>query len=200
MAGQAGTGQDGGTVRRALVLGGTGMLAGCTAALVADGWHVVTPSRRHAPIPADLPVHAGDPPRRALWVATDWSDPVELAERCAAALGGSAELLVAWVQGEQRPAVLKAVGPLLAPDAAVVEVHGSAAADPVTGCPEPVLAEHPTQQVVLGLKIEGDTTRWLNHNEISDGVLEAVRRALAGRPPAVVQIGDTPPSFLRQHV
>ena len=34
------------TGKRALVLGGTGMLAGCAETLVADGWHVVLPSRR----------------------------------------------------------------------------------------------------------------------------------------------------------
>jgi hypothetical protein len=161
------------------------MLAGCTAELVGGGWHVVAPSRRHAPIPANRPTE-GDHPQ-ALWVATDWSDPVQLADRAGRALGGPAELLVAWVHREYRAAVMKAVAPLLTPDAVVVEVHGSSSADP-----EPTLPEHPTHQVVLGLVCEGDSTRWLNHKEISDGVLVAVRRALCGRHPGVFQVGEAP--------
>ena len=161
------------------------MLAGCTAALVGDGWHVVVPSRRHAPIPANVPAQRQH--QQALWVATDWSDPVELAERASRALGGPAELLVAWVHGEYRAGVMKAVAPLLTPDAQVVEVHGSSAIDP-----QPTLPEHPTQQVVLGLVREGDSTRWLNHKEITDGVLAAVRRAVSGRHPGVFQVGEAP--------
>jgi len=37
---------EGTTVRHALMVGGTGMLAACTSALVAEGWHVVLPSRQ----------------------------------------------------------------------------------------------------------------------------------------------------------
>lgn len=173
-----------------MILGGTGMLAGCTATLVAEGWHVVVPSRRYSPIRADRPGGSG---AQALWVETDWSDPRLLAKRAGRALGGPADLLVAWVHEQYRPAVLTAVAPLLRAGAPVVEVLGSGAADPVSGCPEPELADHPAQQVVLGLIREGEATRWLNDEEVRDGVLAAVRRALAGRPPSVFQVGDAPP-------
>lgn len=178
------------------------MLAGCTAALVADGWHVVLPSRRHAPIPVDATAEwraeaTNGPTRQALWVATDWSDPLDLADRAGRALGGPADLLVAWVHEAHRVPVLKAVAPLLAPGAAVVEVHGSDAANRAGGIPEPVLPDHPTQQVVLGFVPIGRTTRWLNHKEISAGVLAAVRRALAGKPPAVHQVGELPAVVVR---
>jgi NAD(P)-dependent dehydrogenase (short-subunit alcohol dehydrogenase family) len=166
------------------------MLSACASTLVADGWHVVLPSRRYSPIPA---VPAGSGTGRALWVAADWSDPDGLAERAARALGGPAELLVAWVHSEHRPAVLWAVEPLLAPRAGVVEVHGAAAVDPVRGYPEPVLPHHPTQQVVLGFMPVGRTSRRLNHEEITDGVLAAVDRALAGKPPGVYQVGEPRP-------
>ncbi|HET9139643.1 hypothetical protein [Actinophytocola sp.] len=177
--------------RRALVIGGTGMLAGCASALVADGWHVVLPSRRHAPIP-DTAVGDGD--RKALWVQADWAEPKQLAARAEPALGGPADLLVAWVHGLVRPSVLRAVAPLLAPGAPVVEVHDSASANPVGGCPDPVLPDHPTQQVVLGFVLQGSRTRWLTHAEIAVGVLDAVRRALDGRPPGVHHVGEFRPS------
>jgi len=178
------------TGQRALVLGGTGMLAGCAEALVADGWHVVLPSRRYAPVP----IGAGNGDHHAaVWVRADWFDPAALARDAGAALGGPADLLVAWVHREVRPSVLRAVAPLLSPGAPVVEVHGSASANPVGGCPEPVLTGHPTQQVVLGFVRHAGRTRWLNHQEIAAGVLDGVRRALAGRHPAVHQVGEFRP-------
>jgi len=166
--------------------------------LVADGWRVVAASRRYAPIPAE-PDCAGHHRRgeRALWVAADWSNPDDLAGRAGKVLGGEADLLVAWVRGEHRVPVLHAVAPILAPDAPVVEVYSSGAADLVRGCPEPTLPQHPTQQVVLGSVYRGDGARWLTHEEISAGVLEAMRRALFGKPPAVHQIGERPSPLLR---
>ncbi|WP_436496499.1 hypothetical protein [Actinokineospora sp. HUAS TT18] len=167
-------------IRRALILGGTGMLTQCTAALIGEGWHVVVPSRRYAPLPADEGLG------RALWVEADWSDPDEVAARAARALGGPADLLVAWVHGQSRVPILSAVTPLLAPDAPVVEVHSSA--DPVLGAPDPVI-DHPTQQVVLGTVTERGTSRWLTQHEIAESVMDAIRRGLAGRAPGVHQIG-----------
>jgi NAD(P)-dependent dehydrogenase (short-subunit alcohol dehydrogenase family) len=181
---------EGTRTRHALVIGGTGMLAACTSALVAEGWHVVLPSRRYAPIPT---TQGNSGTGRALWVAADWSDPGGLVERAKRALGGPVELLVAWVHREHRPAVLLAVAPLLAARAPVVEVHGSSAAVLVGGYPEPVLGNHPTQQVVLGFVPVGRTSRRLSHEEISDGVLAAVRRALSDKPPAVHQVGEPRP-------
>jgi NAD(P)-dependent dehydrogenase (short-subunit alcohol dehydrogenase family) len=181
-------------MKRALVVGGTGMLSGVVAELVRDGWHVVVPSRRYAPIPADLP-HAGE--RQALWVEADWAEPEPLAERARKALGGPADLLVGWVHDAYRVDVLDAVAPLLANDAVVVEVRGAAAAQPSSGEPEPSLPAHETQLVVLGFVRDGESTRWLTHSEISDGVLDAVRRALADRPPATHQIGEVNQYALR---
>lgn len=175
--------------RRALVIGGTGMLAGCVAALVQDGWHVVLPSRRYAPIPAEAGGN-GTGSSKALWVEADWAEPRVLAARAEKALGGKADLLVAWVHSAARPSVLRAVGPLLAEGAPVVEVHGSASANPVGGCPDPVLEDHPTQQVVLGFVRQDGRTRWLTHAETAAGVLDAVQRALDGRAPGVHQVGE----------
>ena len=173
-------------MRRALVVGGTGMLSGVVAELVRDGWHAVVPSRRYAPIPADLPPSE----QQALWVEADWATPESFAERAGKALGGTADLLVAWVHDAYRVDVLRAIAPLLSATAVVVEVRGAAAAQPDSGEPEPSLPAHETQLVVLGFVRDGDSTRWLTHREISEGVLDAVRRALADRPPATHQIGE----------
>jgi hypothetical protein len=158
------------------------MLAGCVESLIDEGWRVVSPSR-HRPA-----LH------EPTWIQADWSHPDTLAERAHVALGGPADLLVAWVHSSFRVPVLRAVSPLLAEDAPVVEVHGSSSANPVFGCPEPVLPDHPTQQVVLGfLRNGGGRTRWLTHRETADGVLSAVQRALEGRQHEVHQVGEFRP-------
>lgn len=162
--------------RRGLILGGTGMLAGVSAALVADGWHVVLPSRRYVPLSVD----GGG---RARWVRADWSRPNDLACQASRVLGGWADLLVAWVAPEARVPVFRAVGPLLAPGAPVVEVRTDHAV-------EPVLADHPTQQVVLGEVSYAGRTRWLTDDEITSGVLEAVERGLAGQPPIARRLSE----------
>jgi len=171
--------------RRALVLGGTGMLSGVADALLDDGWHVVLPSRRRPTEPTNG--HA------ARWVKADWTNPAALAATAAEALDGSADLLVAWVHRGVRVSVLRAVAPLLADGAPVVEVHGSASANPLGGCPDAVLPGHPTQQVVLGYVRHAGRTRWLTHDEVSAGVLDAVHRALDGKPPHVHHVGEFRP-------
>lgn len=175
------------TGRRALVLGGTGMLAGCAASLLDAGWRVVLPSRRRPVLPEDRPGSAH-------WVRADWHDPSTLAAGVAEALDGPADLLVAWVHSEVRAPVLRAVAPLLAAHAPVVEVHSSTSVKPLGGCPDPVLDEHPTQQVVLGHVRNAGRTRWLTHREIVSGVLDAVHRALDGRPAAVHHVGEPRPA------
>ncbi|WP_051399988.1 Rossmann-fold NAD(P)-binding domain-containing protein [Haloechinothrix halophila] len=178
---------------RALILGGTGMLSGVAGWLAGQDWHVVVPSRRYCPIPVDE-VHgrvSAEPPRgRVRWVEARWERPERLAQDAARALGGPTDLLVSWVHSAYRVPVLNAVTGLLAEDAPVVEVHGDSGPP---GEPEPALSGHPTQRVVLGYVREGTSTRWLTHAEIVDGVLVAVRRALADRPLTEHHVGETAP-------
>lgn len=192
-----------------MILAGTGMLSGVAEVLVGDGWHVVLPSRRYCPI-AVPDVKQGRAalkalrPRghrptghrqapRALWVEAHWDRPGELSAKAAAALGGPADLLVAWVHEQYRKPVLGACEGLLAPDAPVVEVRG-AGGPPVE--PEPVLAGHPTQLVMVGALSEVDDTRPLSHGELTDAVLHAVRRAVEGRPSSLHQVGQSRPLVL----
>lgn len=162
--------------RRGLILGGTGMLAGVSTALVADGWHVVLPSRRYVPLAVD---GAG----RARWVRADWSRPNDLACQAGRVLGGLADLLVAWVAPHARDAVFRAVGPLLAPGAPVIEVCADLPATPA-------LPEHPVHQVVLGEVDYAGRTRRLTDDEVASGVLEAVGRALDGKPPITRHLAE----------
>ncbi|MFJ5988776.1 hypothetical protein [Lentzea sp. NPDC092896] len=164
-------------MRTALVLGGTGMLAGCAGQLVARGWRVVLPSRTQPLMADDGPGRAARASisrgHRPTWVRADWEHPANLAAEVEDELDGQlVNLLVAWVHDSYRVGVLNAVRHLLAEDAPVVEVHTSA---PV---PDPVLP-HPTQQVLLGAFAHDAVLR------TNRAVLEAVERGLAGRAPSL---------------
>lgn len=194
------------TPRRALVLGGTGMLAGVAERLAGAGWRVVRPSRRFNPI-AEMPGGAGvaaraalrapghrrdaPPSGRAVWVCVDWARPIDLAERVATALDGPADLLVAWVHAQYRFPVLHAVAPLLGAHAPVVEVR--AAAEVPASSEDPVLPGHPTQQVILGDLVGPGGLRRPRQAEAVDAVAAAMSRALGGAPPSRRHIGEGRP-------
>ena len=199
------------TGRRALILAGTGMLAGVAEELVRDGWHVVLPSRRYSPIAVSEPKqglatlralrprgHRPDnggngrrgKPGRAIWVEAGWDQPRELATKAESALGGPADLLVAWVHEQYRRSAMGAVERLVAPEAPVVEVRG-VGGPPAE--PEPLLAAHPTQLVMVGAVSDQGGNRPLSHAEITEGVLGAVRRAVEGRAPSLHQVGQSRP-------
>ncbi|MFD9704051.1 hypothetical protein [Lentzea sp. NPDC059081] len=164
-------------MRTALVLGGTGMLAGCARQLLGQGWHVLLPSRTQPLMADDGPGRAARASisrgHRPTWVRADWAKPDELAAEVADELQGRpVNLLVAWVHTSYRAPVLTAVRHLLAENAPVVEVH---TCGPV---PDPVLP-HPTQQVLLAHFTHETSLR------TSRAVLEAVERALEGRAPSL---------------
>ncbi|MEU3315390.1 hypothetical protein AB0940_21490 [Streptomyces sp. NPDC006656] len=93
------------------------------------------------------------------------------------------------MHAQGRPQACAAVSGTLADDALVVEVLGSGAAAPSTpSAPEPhppePLGRFAYRSVVLGWQGAGPNTRWLDHAEISSGVLAALRASRDGRPDA----------------
>jgi molybdopterin-guanine dinucleotide biosynthesis protein A len=147
----------------ALVVGGTGMLAALTLSLAARG-HAVTSVARHAAL-GDA-VHP---------VETDYRDERRLREAVARAVveRGPIELAVCWIHTDA-PEAPRVVADGLAPGARLVQVFGTRVW-PLGEVPLHVAY----RQVFLG---ERDG-RWLTHEEISAGVLEAVD---ADRPLHVV--------------
>lgn len=139
----------------ALVVGGTGMLAHAARALSARG-HVVTSVARHADdldgsvTPVAIDYRDGDELCGALVRAADERGPIELA--------------VCWIHTDA-PEAPRIVADTLAPGSRLVQVFGTRVWP---------LAEVPLhvayRQVLLG-SVGG---RWLTHEELSAGVLEAV--------------------------
>ncbi|MFN3523014.1 MAG: hypothetical protein ACK4YQ_12260 [Phenylobacterium sp.] len=176
----------------ALVVGGTGMLAGAVRGLALDGWRVSVLARGAESFVKDpgAPVDGFDCDYQNLAA-------FDAALRAAEAANGRIGLAVAWFHTLKIEAPRRLAEAVGAPGEAglYVQVLGSGVADPARpdrlriaadvsrGLPDCRLS-----QVILGFEIEGGAARWLTHAEISTGVLRAIRD---GAPLSV--IGRTEP-------
>lgn len=158
----------------ALVVGGTGMLAGLTRALAERG-HRVTSLSRRGTLPVEGPVRHSLLRAQISPVALDYRASAELREALGRAVAerGPLELAVCWVHTDG-PEVPALVAEALAPGARLVQVFGTRHW-PLADVPLHVAY----RQVLLG-SVGG---RRLTHGEICAGVLAAVD---ADRPAWVV--------------
>lgn len=173
-----------------LVVGGTGMLAGVVGGLVREGHTTVVVSRR-PPAPAVFGSH-GTAGGVLIPVSADYTEPARFARalRRTAARTGPFRQAVLWVHAQGRPHAYAAVADTLAQDASVIEVVGSGALAPTAPPPRPPEALGRTRHrvVVLGFTGTGPHTRWLDHGEISEGVLAALRAPEDDRPRVVGRV------------
>lgn len=166
----------------ALVVGGTGMLRGVSLGLAERGYGVSVVARRRFRL-EDLAKAAAALPGRIHPLPLDYRDTEALvaALRDACSSLGPIELAVVWIHGDAPHAPLAVArwvgGP--ARPGRYFRILGSAAADP--SHPDPArmamfeaLGNIRYREVILGFVVEGHTSRWLTHEEISAGVLAAV--------------------------
>jgi hypothetical protein len=173
----------------ALVVGGTGMLAGAVRGLVARGWSVSVLARRASAFALrepgvaglDCNYNDGDAFVSSLNRARDGQGPITLAVGWFATLGPA-------------PALAARTGAPGAPGR-FFHILGSAMADPARPDRLPRAAQVADaasfcayRQVVLGFVPEGQGARWLTNDEISAGVLAAI-----DADAAVSKIGVTEP-------
>jgi glycine/D-amino acid oxidase-like deaminating enzyme len=159
---------------RALVVGGSGMLAGVSLALARRGHDVVVIARNRE----RLEQLAAQTQGNLHPLALDYRDTVALQTALEAATKerGPFDLAVVWIHST-------------APEAPFVvarfvhgryfHVLGSASADPSRPDTErrrrfARFARLDYREVVLGFVVERSRSRWLSHEEISQGVLEAI--------------------------
>lgn len=154
--------------RRALVIGGTGMLAPAVRTLIDDGYEVFLPARHR--------------PASGTWIEADWTDPPAFAHAVTQRVGDPVDLLVLWAHRPQRTALARQLRPLIGPSTAVLEVAGSGQYQ-ATGERRDIDG---STLVVLGRITDANGGRWLMHTEISDAVLAARHE-----PPGTVRIVGT---------
>lgn len=163
----------------ALVVGGTGMLAGVVRGLVRAGCRTGVVARDGSRI-RGLAAEAGNA-GNVFAVAADYTRPDTLAAALDEALAPDERIATAvlWVHGSHRPVVHELVVDRLSADALVVDVLGSAALDPShelapTSPTAHVGSGRTYRTAVLGFTDGPAGPRWLTHQEISDGLLTAV--------------------------
>lgn len=162
------------TALSVLVLGGTGMLGAAVAELIGRG-HTVFSVARH-------PERLSLSPGRAVnyvGVQASWDDPEELVTIVGSAMGYSNidhfDAAIIWVHAPYREPIMDSLPGLLAPDATVIHVWGSSARSPedtkaaYDARPESWRNKH----VFLGSTHNGRYRRWLTHQEISAGAIQA---------------------------
>ncbi|HEY0104815.1 MAG TPA: hypothetical protein VGB91_01935 [Rhizomicrobium sp.] len=165
-------------LRHALVVGGSGMLAGFCRSLCDDADRVSVMARNEKRIRAIAPAVDA--------LACDYNNGVALAETLAAL--EPPDLLVAWIHGRAQKA-RRALAQCIAAEGRFVQVLGSAHADPSHPGRLAEMAQAADglpidyQAVVLGFVVEGDRSRWLTNDEICAGLRAAIR---SGAPLAVV--------------
>lgn len=155
------------------------MLAGTVLDLVRRGHPVAVVARREERL-RRLADAADGAPGRLLPARADWADGAALRTALTAAREtlGAFGLAVLWVHSPHRQRAQAEVAALLADEALVVDVLGSASRDPGGLVPEtPEAFRRPGigyRRALLGFAGEGSRTRWLTDAEISAGVTAAV--------------------------
>ncbi len=151
-----------------LVVGGTGMLAPAVRWLLDTGRTVVLVARRASAFERD----AGD----LVAIDTDWSDAHELAEAVRRSpLRRHVGAVLLWVHLPHRDPVAVALDAVLPRDAMVVRLWGTGSGQPREDARRaPQLAGRTVCETYLGSVSEPHGWRWLTHDEISTGALEAL--------------------------
>jgi len=164
-------------MKHALVIGGSGMLAGACLWLAREGYRVSVIGRNPRKLERLCARHDG-----LYGISADYSRAAEFAATLDSLMRerGPADLVVAWIHfdeerviGQTAEVIRHAGGADFAWD--LYHVLGSSSNLDEIWRKAPVPPECTCHQVQLGFVIEGNRSRWLTHDEISGGVIECGR-------------------------
>lgn len=164
----------------ALVLGGTGMIAGASSEMSRHDMRVWTPSRRG---PAPLGCH---------WFEFDWRLPMALSADLQSRIRGKLAVLLVWVHYPYRIQIWNIVDNFVSDDTAIIDIWSHAGARPEEA--RHLRSAPPHSHIILG-RGGPRRDRWLSDVEISDGAIAAVMKArLKESTPKLTVIGSIDPS------
>lgn len=165
-------------MKHALVIGGTGMLAKASLWLAENGWHVSVIGRN----PEKIQRLVEQDPARITPVLVDYTNKEALEARLLhiQQKNGPVCLVVAWIHSDG-PAVIPCLIDSLPRDSEwrLFHVNGSSANLEEIKAKAVVPPHVHYHQIQLGFKLENGQSRWLTHEEISGGVIEALQEERA---------------------
>ena len=161
-------------MKHALVIGGTGMLAKVSIWLSENGYHVSVIGRN----PEKMQRLMDQNPAQLTPVLVDYTNTKELAEQLhhVQQQNGPIHLMVAWIHSigtQVIPCLMESLSH--SQSWKLVQVNGSSSKLANIKAKTAVPPHVDYHQILLGFKIEGGLSRWLTHDEISDGVLKAIQ-------------------------
>lgn len=161
-------------MKHALVIGGTGMLAKVSIWLSENGYRVSVIGRNREKMNRLLDQN----PAQLTPVLVDYTNTNDLAEQLQQVQqqNGPIHLVVAWIHsnGTQVIPCLTEFLPLLQSwDLFHVNSSSSNLEDIKAKTAVPQYVDY--HQILLGFKVESGQSRWLTHEEISNGVIKAIQ-------------------------
>jgi len=157
----------------ALLIGMTGMLAPAAREIVGESQHASVCARGANTFTFGEKFLDDKMVRLGL----DYDDEVHFLDTLR--IRGPVDLAVTWIH-PQAVSLRDGVADCVIPGGKIVEIMGSASGQPDGFADERLKAMESQfgktyRQVILGFMVEGDTSRWLTHEEICAGVLRAYR-------------------------
>lgn len=162
-------------MKHALVIGGTGMLANVSIWLSVNGYHVSVIGRNAEKMQRLVDQN----PAQLIPVLVDYTNTNELAEQLQHIhqKNGPIQLVVAWIHStgdEVIPCLIESLPPHQTWKLFHVNGSSSKLQDIKAKIAVPDRVDY--HQILLGFKIESERSRWLTHEEISGGVIEAIQK------------------------
>ncbi|MBB6454163.1 hypothetical protein HNQ94_002614 [Salirhabdus euzebyi] len=159
--------------QHALVVGGTGMLADVSLWLVKKGYVVTVVGRRKEKYHQLL--KRIDKPKFLSSIFVDYHQTEQLSEKLSMAVekNGEFDVVVTWVHSSAPDAIPTIMNVQHSKNYDFFHVKGSS--DYFEEDNEFQIPENCNyHEVYLGFKVVGDHTRWLTHQEISEGVKDSI--------------------------
>jgi hypothetical protein len=162
--------------KHAMVVGGTGMLKSATIWLEENGYHVSAVARTRTGLES-VKEQAGNPANLSIY-SVDYHDEVMFAETIKSVISenGPIDLVLVWIHSSAPyafPLLVQTIEKEQNSGWQLYHVKGSTKQIP-TDVPElPEKCNY--HQIFLGFIIEMGWSRWLTHQEISNGTIEGIK-------------------------
>jgi hypothetical protein len=171
--------REGNKMKHALVIGGTGMLANVSLWLINEGYHVSVIGRNSKRMNKLISLSKDETFITPILV--DYNHDYELREQLDISVkkNGQIDIVIAWIHTIGKNVLKNVITEdfsglnhpwrllhVLGSDSNLVDVKGHVTME--TNCLY--------RQVQLGFVIEGETSRWLTNEEISNGVIESIKK------------------------